>query len=93
MPQAHERNLELDRERKHQAKLLEELLVVVNRENFLKVALARSEKLIAELESVCPHCAEVTPTPHVLVDDDEPYCDACWQKLIEETRSDYYQSG
>jgi hypothetical protein len=33
--------------------------------------------------SICPHCGEAKPTPHVLVLSDDPYCEECWAELCE----------
>lgn len=40
--------------------------------------------------NVCPHCGEEKPTPHVLVLEDNPYCEECWAELCSATYAEYY---
>jgi len=51
MPPVHERNLELDRERKHRDKLWSEWTVAVNRKDMLRKQLNDCDRRIDELES------------------------------------------
>lgn len=70
------------------ARVVEEILVDDEYYKFkscLKFALdkLRTQQPPPQELSVCPHCAEEKPTPHVLVDKDEPYCDECWDKVLD----------
>jgi len=39
--------------------------------------------------NICPYCGDEKPTPHVLVLGDDPYCDECWEIMLDESRHYY----